>query len=208
MGGFSFTADCERLKIWATQLADFPTTPGSRINRLYCIGGFSWLKHAFLRRQFGIIFPTNKPKFISYDETITECLRLRTIRSLPIPSLPLSRAENLRTTSRLGVITNSCSPTILCFSPSTFTLKRFRYLTMLTSSTGISLFGTVQLSSTDTGAKILGFKGSDQWKMRGIGKLVSVRRWYRTVAIDVCLLFYLVVGFSETYFRFLFVKPR
>ncbi len=50
-------------------------------------------------------------------------------------------------------------------------------------------------------------KGSDQWKMRGVGKLASVRRWHRTMAIDVRLLFYLVVVFSATYFRFLFVKP-
>jgi hypothetical protein len=42
--------------------------------------------------------------------------------------------------------------------------------------------------------------------MRGTEKLASVRRWYRTVAIDVCLLFNVVVVFSLTYFRFLFVK--
>jgi hypothetical protein len=29
---------------------------------------------------------------------------------------------------------------------------------------------------------------------------------YRTVAIDVCLVFNVAVVFSETYFRFLFVK--
>jgi hypothetical protein len=50
------------------------------------------------------------------------------------------------------------------------------------------------------------FKGSDQWKIRGIEKLANVRRWYQTVAISVCLLFYLVVVFSLTYFRFLFAK--
>jgi hypothetical protein len=44
--------------------------------------------------------------------------------------------------------------------------------------------------------------------MRGVGKLASVRRWYRTVAIDVCLLFNVVVVFALTYFRFLFVKPN
>jgi hypothetical protein len=44
-------------------------------------------------------------------------------------------------------------------------------------------------------------------KMRGVGKLASVRRWHRAEAIDVRLLFYLVVVFSATYFRFLFVKP-
>jgi hypothetical protein len=43
--------------------------------------------------------------------------------------------------------------------------------------------------------------------MRGIEKLASVRRWYRTVAIDVCLFFNVVVVFSLTYFLFLFVKP-
>ncbi len=48
-------------------------------------------------------------------------------------------------------------------------------------------------------------KGSDQWKMRGVEKLPSVRRLYRTVVIDVCLFFYEAVVFSSTYFRFLFV---
>jgi hypothetical protein len=43
--------------------------------------------------------------------------------------------------------------------------------------------------------------------MRGVRKLASVRKWYRTVAIDVCLLFNVVVVFSYTYFHFLFVKP-
>ncbi len=50
------------------------------------------------------------------------------------------------------------------------------------------------------------FKGSDQWKMRGVEKLASVWRLYRTVAIDVCLFFYEAVVFSVTYFRFLFVE--
>ncbi len=40
------------------------------------------------------------------------------------------------------------------------------------------------------------FKGSDQWKKRGVEKLASVRRWYQTVAIDICLLFNLVLVFS------------
>jgi hypothetical protein len=31
--------------------------------------------------------------------------------------------------------------------------------------------------------------------MRGVGKLASVRRWYRTVTIDVCILFNVVVVF-------------
>jgi hypothetical protein len=44
--------------------------------------------------------------------------------------------------------------------------------------------------------------------MRGVGKLVSVRRWFRTVAIDVCLLLNVAVVFSSKYFRFLFVKPK
>ncbi len=48
--------------------------------------------------------------------------------------------------------------------------------------------------------------GSDQWKMRGVGKLASVRRWFRTVAIDVCLLFNIAVVFSSKYFRFLLVN--
>ncbi len=51
------------------------------------------------------------------------------------------------------------------------------------------------------------FKCSDKWKKRGVEKLASVRRLYRTVAIYVCLLFYLVLVFSLKYFRFLFVKP-
>ncbi len=34
--------------------------------------------------------------------------------------------------------------------------------------------------------KTLIFKGSDQWKMRGVEKLANVRRLYRTVAINVC----------------------
>jgi hypothetical protein len=42
--------------------------------------------------------------------------------------------------------------------------------------------------------------------MRGVGKLISVRRWFGTVAIDVCLLFNVAVNFSSKYFRFLFVN--
>jgi hypothetical protein len=34
----------------------------------------------------------------------------------------------------------------------------------------------------------------------------TVRRCFRTMAIDVCLLFNVAVVFSSTYFRFLFVK--
>ncbi len=49
-------------------------------------------------------------------------------------------------------------------------------------------------------------KGSDQWKMKGVEKLASVWRFYRTMVIDVCLFFYAAVFFSATYFRFLFVK--
>jgi len=56
-------------------------------------------------------------------------------------------------------------------------------------------------------AKIV-FKGSDQWKIRGVEKLANVRRLYQTVAIDVCLFFYETVIFSVTYFRFLFVKLK
>jgi hypothetical protein len=44
-------------------------------------------------------------------------------------------------------------------------------------------------------------------KNEGVGKLASVRRWYQTLAINVCLLFNVVVVFSLAYFRFLFVKP-
>jgi hypothetical protein len=42
--------------------------------------------------------------------------------------------------------------------------------------------------------------------MRGVGKLASVRRWFWTVAIDVCLIFNVAVVFSCKYFRFLFVQ--
>jgi hypothetical protein len=42
--------------------------------------------------------------------------------------------------------------------------------------------------------------------MRGVGKLASVRRWFRTVAIDVCLIFNVAVVFSSKYFRFLLVQ--
>ncbi len=51
-------------------------------------------------------------------------------------------------------------------------------------------------------------KRSYQWKMRGVGKLASVRRWFQTVAIDVCFLFNVAVVFSSKYFRFLFAKPK
>jgi hypothetical protein len=44
--------------------------------------------------------------------------------------------------------------------------------------------------------------------MRGVEKLASVRRLYRTVAIDVCLFFYEAIVFSETYFRFLLCKAQ
>ncbi len=40
----------------------------------------------------------------------------------------------------------------------------------------------------------------------GVGKQATDRIGYRTVAIDVCLLFNVVVVFSATYFCFLFVK--
>jgi hypothetical protein len=42
--------------------------------------------------------------------------------------------------------------------------------------------------------------------MRGFGKLASVRRWFRTVVMDVCLLFNVAIDFSSKYFRFLFVN--
>ncbi len=40
---------------------------------------------------------------------------------------------------------------------------------------------------------------------KGVGSLATVRIWYRTVAIDVCLYFYKAVVVSSMYFRFLFV---
>jgi hypothetical protein len=42
--------------------------------------------------------------------------------------------------------------------------------------------------------------------MRGVEKLASVRRLYRTVVIDVFLFFYEAVVFSATYFRIMLVK--
>ncbi len=36
--------------------------------------------------------------------------------------------------------------------------------------------------------------------------MATVRIWYRTVAIDVCLYFYEAVVVSSAYFRFLFVR--
>jgi hypothetical protein len=50
------------------------------------------------------------------------------------------------------------------------------------------------------------FQGSDQLKIRGVGKLASVRRWFRIAAIDFCLIFNVAVVCSWNYFRFLFVK--
>ncbi len=41
---------------------------------------------------------------------------------------------------------------------------------------------------------------------RGIKKQATVRMWFRTVAIDVRLIFNVAVVFSSKYFRFLFVK--
>jgi hypothetical protein len=43
--------------------------------------------------------------------------------------------------------------------------------------------------------------------MRGVGRLATVQIWFRTVAIDVCFLFYVAIVFSSKYFHFLFVKP-
>jgi hypothetical protein len=47
-----------------------------------------------------------------------------------------------------------------------------------------------------------------QWEMKseGVKKQATVRIWFRTVAIDVCLIFNVAVVFSSTSFRFLFVK--
>jgi hypothetical protein len=44
-------------------------------------------------------------------------------------------------------------------------------------------------------------------KNEGLGRLATVQRWYRTVAINVCLLFNVAVVFSSKYVRFLFAKP-
>ena len=45
-----------------------------------------------------------------------------------------------------------------------------------------------------------------KWKGRGVKKQATVRIWFRTMAIEVCLIFIVAVVFSSTYFRFLFVK--
>ncbi len=49
-------------------------------------------------------------------------------------------------------------------------------------------------------------KGSGKRKIRVVGNLATVRRWFRTVAIHVCLIFNVAVVFSSMYFCFLFVK--
>jgi hypothetical protein len=38
-------------------------------------------------------------------------------------------------------------------------------------------------------------------------KQATVRIWFRTVVINVCLIFTVAVACSSKYFRFLFVKP-
>jgi hypothetical protein len=43
-------------------------------------------------------------------------------------------------------------------------------------------------------------------KVGWVGRLANVPRWFKTIAIDVCLLFNVVVVFSSTYFCFRFVK--
>jgi hypothetical protein len=48
----------------------------------------------------------------------------------------------------------------------------------------------------DTTLKSLQLKYSGKWKTRGIGRLANVRRWFRIVAIDVCLFFNFVIVFS------------
>jgi hypothetical protein len=50
------------------------------------------------------------------------------------------------------------------------------------------------------------FKGSGYRKMIGVGNLYTDTIGYRTVVIDVCLLFNGPVVFSAIYFRFLLVK--
>ncbi len=47
-------------------------------------------------------------------------------------------------------------------------------------------------------------KGGEQCNMRGVGRLASVRRWFQTEAIDVCLLFNVAVLFSSNYSEFPF----
>ncbi len=49
--------------------------------------------------------------------------------------------------------------------------------------------------------------GNEKGGESGLGRLATVRRWFQTMAIDVCLLFNVVVVFSSMYFRFVFVKP-
>jgi hypothetical protein len=42
--------------------------------------------------------------------------------------------------------------------------------------------------------------------MKNVENLATIRRWFRTVAIDVCLVYIVAVVFSSKYTRFLFVK--
>ncbi len=49
-------------------------------------------------------------------------------------------------------------------------------------------------------------KGSGYRKITGVWDLATVRRWFQTVAIDVCFIFNVAVVCSSKYFRFLFVK--
>jgi hypothetical protein len=49
-------------------------------------------------------------------------------------------------------------------------------------------------------------KGSGSRKIRGVGNLATVSRWFQDVAIDVCLIFNVAIICSSKYFRFLFVK--
>jgi hypothetical protein len=44
--------------------------------------------------------------------------------------------------------------------------------------------------------------------MRGAGKQATVRIWFRTVAIDVSLIFNVAIIFSSKYFPFLSVKLK
>ncbi len=62
------------------------------------------------------------------------------------------------------------------------------------------------LTATKEHSVFLLLKVEGNEKGGGSGSRLLVRIGYRTVAIDVCLLFNVAVVFSATYFRILFVK--
>jgi hypothetical protein len=57
-----------------------------------------------------------------------------------------------------------------------------------------------------TGGLATALKVVGNEKTRGVGNLATVRRWFRTVAIDDCLNFIVAFVFSSSHFHFLFVK--